>query len=50
LVRPNGETLRFTCAAHLPAWASRIRGRYLVLELKEWEARAWGYRGAMLGR
>jgi hypothetical protein len=32
LVRPTGETLRFTCAEHAPAWASRIQGRYLVLE------------------
>jgi hypothetical protein len=24
LVRPSGETVRFTCADHLPAWASQI--------------------------
>jgi len=44
LVRPGGETLRFTCAEHLPAWADRIQGRYLVLERDEWEARGAGYR------
>ena len=49
LVRPNGEALRFTCAEHLPPWATRIRGRYLVLERGEWERRSRGYRGAMLG-
>jgi hypothetical protein len=49
LVRPAGQTLRFTCREHLPAWASRIRGRYLVLERDEWEARGAGYRGRMLG-
>ena len=49
LVRPSGETLRFTCADHLPAWATRIQGRYLVLERDEWEARGAGYRGVMLG-
>jgi hypothetical protein len=49
LVRPDGETLRFTCADHLPAWATRIQGRYLVLERDEWEARGAGYRGVMLG-
>jgi len=48
-VRPNGEDLRFSCADHVPAWASRIQGRYLVLERNEWEARGRGYRGAMLG-
>jgi len=48
-VRPNGEDLRFSCADHIPAWASRIQGRYLVLERDEWEARGRGYRGAMLG-
>ena len=49
LVRPSGEALRFTCAEHLPAWATRIRGQYLVLERDEWEARGTGYRGRMLG-
>ena len=49
LVRATGETLRFTCAEHAPAWASRIQGRYLVLERDEWEARGAGYRGKMLG-
>ena len=49
LVRPNGETLRFTCAAHREGWATRIRGPYLVLERDEWEARGRGYRGPMLG-
>jgi hypothetical protein len=49
LVRPSGETLRFTCREHLPAWATRIQGRYLVLERDEWEARGAGYRGAGLG-
>jgi hypothetical protein len=28
LARPNGEDLRFSCAEHRDAWASRIRGRY----------------------
>jgi len=46
LVRPSGETLRFTCAEHAPAWARRIQGRYLVLERDEWEARGGGCRGA----
>jgi hypothetical protein len=27
VVRPNGEALRFSCADHLPAWATRIQGR-----------------------
>jgi hypothetical protein len=49
LVRPNGETLGFSCAEHLPAWATRIHGRYVVLEWDEWEARGRGYRGPMLG-
>jgi hypothetical protein len=45
----SGETLRFSCAEHREAWAGRIRGRYLVLERDEWEARGAGYRGPMLG-
>ena len=49
LVRPGGHTLRFSCAEHLAAWASRIQGRYLVLEWDEWEARDRGYCGATLG-
>jgi hypothetical protein len=49
LVRPSGETLRFTCTDHLPAWAGQIHGQYLVLERDEWEARGAGYRGEMLG-
>ena len=49
LVRPSGETLSYTCREHLPAWASRIQGRYLVLERDEWEARGAGYRGPILG-
>lgn len=49
LARPSGETLRFTCAEHLPAWASQIQKRYLVLERNEWEKRGPGYRGVMLG-
>ena len=49
LVRPNGETLDFSCAEHRDAWATRIRGAYLVLERAEWEARGAGYRGPMLG-
>jgi len=49
LVRPSGERLRFTCADHLPAWAARIQGPYLVLERDEWVARGRGYRGPMLG-
>jgi hypothetical protein len=49
LVRPDGETLRFSCAEHREAWATRIQGRYLVLERDEWEARGAGYRGPMLG-
>jgi hypothetical protein len=49
LVRPSGETLRFTCAEHAPAWAGRIQGRYLVLQRDEWEAQGAGYRGKMLG-
>jgi hypothetical protein len=49
LVRPSGHTLRFTCAAHAPAWAARIHGRYLLLEREEWEAQGGGYRGPALG-
>jgi hypothetical protein len=49
LVRPDGETLRFSCAEHRDAWAARIRGPYLVLGRDEWEARGAGYRGVMLG-
>ena len=49
LLRPSGETLRFTCAEHVPAWATRIQGRCLVLERDEWEARGAGYRGPALG-
>ena len=49
LVRPNGETLDFSCAEHRDAWAARIRGAYLVLERDEWIARGRGYRGPMLG-
>jgi hypothetical protein len=41
----SGETLRFSCADHLAAWATRIRGAYLLLERDEWEARGAGYRG-----
>jgi hypothetical protein len=49
LVRPSGQTLRFTCAEHAPAWAGRIHGRYLVLEREEWEAQGASYRGTELG-
>ena len=49
LVRPGGQTLRFSCAEHREAWASRIQGRYDVLERTEWEARGAGYRGTELG-
>jgi hypothetical protein len=49
LVRPNGEALWFTCVDHKDAWASRIHGRYIVLERDEWEARGAGYRGRELG-
>jgi hypothetical protein len=45
LVRPSGETLTFSCAAHRDGWAARIQGRYLVLERDEWEASGGGYRG-----
>jgi len=49
LVRPSGHTLRLTCAAHSPAWASQIQGPDRVLERDEWESRGAGYRGAELG-
>ena len=49
LVRPSGQTLGFSCAEHLPAWAGQIQGRYLMLSRAEWEARGGGYRGWMLG-
>jgi hypothetical protein len=49
LVRPGGQTLRFSCADHREAWAARIGGRYDVLDRDEWEARGSGYRGAELG-
>jgi len=48
-LRLSGETLRFTCRAHRDAWASRIRGPYLVLERAEWEVRGAGYCGVELG-
>lgn len=49
LVRPGGQTLGFTCAAHRDAWAEQIHGAYRMLERAEWEARGAGYRGMMLG-
>ena len=49
LVRPSGETLRFTCLEHAPAWARQSVGEYLVLERDEWEARGAGQRGPHLG-
>jgi hypothetical protein len=49
LVRPNGETLRSTCAEHAAAWMGRVQGKYFVLERDEWEARRRGYRGRTLG-
>ena len=49
LVRPSGETLGFSCAAHREAWATQIQGTCEVLERAEWEARGAGYRGPMLG-
>jgi hypothetical protein len=49
LARPSGETLRFTCAEHAPAWAGRIHGKYVLLRRDEWEASGRGYRGRMLG-
>ncbi len=49
LVRPTGDTLRFSCRDHAPAWARRIRGAYRVLERAEWEAEGAGYRGPHLG-
>ena len=49
LIRPSGETLRFTCAEHLPLWAGRVQGEYSVLSREEWVARGRGYRGKMLG-
>jgi hypothetical protein len=48
-VRPGGQTLRFSCAEHREAWATRIQGRYHVLERDEWVARGAGYRRVMLG-
>jgi len=48
-MRPSGETLRFACAEHAPAWVARPQGRYLVLKGDEWEARGGGYPGRMLG-
>jgi hypothetical protein len=45
LVRPSGDTVRFSCGEHREAWATRIRGKYLVLERDEWEARGAGYGG-----
>ena len=49
LLRPSGETLRFTCRAHRDALASRIRGPYLVLERGEWAAWCSGYGVVELG-
>ncbi len=50
LVRPSGETLGFSCAEQLPAWADLIRGKYLALGLAAWRAQGSGYRGWMLGQ
>jgi len=49
LVRPSGETLGFSCAAHRDQWDSQIRGTYLIVDLAEWRAQGSGYRGRMLG-
>ena len=49
LVRPSGQTLASTCAAHAAAWAGQIHGAYRVLERAEWEALGAGYRGPQLG-
>ena len=49
LVRPGGQTLRFSCAEHRDAWAVRIQGRYEVLERDEWVRQGSGYRGRHLG-
>ena len=49
LVRPSGEDLRLTCAAHRDAWATWIQGRYDMLTREEWVARGAGYRGPELG-
>ena len=49
LVRPSGQTVGFSCAAHAPPWAGRIHGKYRVLERAEWEAGGAGYRGRELG-
>jgi hypothetical protein len=50
LVRPSGETLRFTREEHAPAWANRVQGAYELLERAEWIRRGAGYRGWMLGQ
>ena len=49
LVRPSGDTLRFTCGEHAPAWESQIHGKYVLLERDEWEVQGGGYRGPALG-
>ncbi len=49
VMRPGGDTLAFSCRAHETAWADTIRGKYVVLERDEWEARGARYRGATLG-
>jgi len=49
LVRPGGQTVGFTCAAHAGAWAGKIHGKHRVLERAEWEVHGAGYRGTELG-
>jgi hypothetical protein len=49
LVRPSGQTLRFSCAMHRENWTGQIQGAYAVLERADWETRGAGYRGKMLG-
>ena len=49
VVRPSGETLSFSCAAHREAWAQTIRGAYAVIGRAEWEEKGCGYRGPALG-
>ena len=49
VVRPSGQTMRFTCAAHREAWAERIQVAYRVIERAAWESAGGGYRGPDLG-
>jgi hypothetical protein len=49
LVRPSGETLGFSCAAHRDAWTGQVQNAHVVLDRAASEAKGRGYLGLMLG-